>query len=130
MVSFSHSRVDEHGGRDQAEDGAEVLPRDYHTSATGKRLRDSAELICADRLDTVQGSPAIEECVGECHPTTRRVRLDGLVNDDSVAGAEKAMRDSGPDVAGAPDQTGHHLTAYQSRERGFPSCRRLLDAGV
>src|SRR5215470_9317754 len=103
MVSFSHSRVDEHVGRDQAEDGDEVLPRDHHAGLTGKRWGDSAELICADRLDAAQGSLAIEECVSERHPTTRRGRLEGLVNDDGVAGSEQAMSDSGPDVAGAPD---------------------------
>src|SRR5262249_14402236 len=94
--------------RDRLEDVGEAKHHDHHASSAGNDRMNCVELIDTGSLDLVQPGLAIENRIGERHPATRRRRLRTFVDDDSVAGAEQSVGNSGPDVSSAPDETARH----------------------
>src|SRR5712691_2261332 len=70
----------------------------------------AAGLVHANRFDSVQDRPAIEDRVGERHAATRGGRLLTVVNGDGMAGDEEPVRDGRADVADPADQSAHEMT--------------------
>ena len=86
-----------------------------HTVHSGHGIRG----VPANRFDSVQGRPAIEDRVGERHAATRDGRLLTVVNGDSVAGAEEPVYDGRADVAHPADQSAHHHGLASARFVAF-----------